>query len=175
MRETTPAVRKFVAHWGEMGARWGVNRTVAQIHALLYLSHKPLDAEEIGEALSIARSNVSTSLRELQSWGLVRVVHVPGQRRDSFESMQDVWEMLRRVLEERKRREIDPTIRVLVECAEEAAHAKDRETQQRLEAMLGVFRTMDAWYRDVGGMPLDRLQRLVKMGSRLGKLLRLGR
>src|SRR5215207_6177364 len=100
-----PVMQKFVLHWGEMGTRWGINRTVGQIHALLYLSARPLHAEEIAETLAVARSNVSTSLRELQGWGIVRIAHVMGDRRDHFESMSDVWEMFRLILDERKKRE----------------------------------------------------------------------
>src|SRR5881397_1254610 len=99
----TPAAERFILHWGEMGARWGINRTVAQIHALLYLSPKPLHAEEIAETLGVARSNVSTSLKELQGWGIVRLAHVMGDRRDHFESMKDVWEMFRVILDECKK------------------------------------------------------------------------
>src|SRR5882757_6727895 len=109
--------QKFILHWGEMGTRWGINRTVAQIHALLYLSPKPLNAEEIAETLSVARSNVSTSLKELQSWGIVRLAHVMGDRRDHFESMKDVWEMFRVIMDERKKRETDPTLHLLREMA----------------------------------------------------------
>src|SRR5256714_6557908 len=99
MPKLSPVQQKFILHWGEMGTRWGINRTVAQIHALLYLSPRPLHAEEITESLSVARSNVSGSLRELQSWGIVKVVHVLGDRRDHFESMKDVWEMFRIIVE----------------------------------------------------------------------------
>src|ERR1700745_2042367 len=111
--------QRFVLHWGEMGTRWGINRTVAQVHALLFLSPKPLHAEEIANTLEVARSNVSTSLRELQGWGIVRLAHVLGDRRDHFESVKDVWEMFRIVAEERKRREIDPTLRGLAEWVHE--------------------------------------------------------
>src|SRR4051794_19919838 len=104
----SPVAEKFILHWGEMGTRWGINRTVAQIHALLFLSPRPMHAEEIAATLGVARSNVSTSLRELQNWGIVRVVHVLGDRRDHFESMKDVWEMFRVILDERKKRETDP-------------------------------------------------------------------
>src|SRR5438552_4948125 len=121
----SPVQQKFVLHWGEMGTRWGINRTVAQIHALLYISPKPLNAEEIAETLTVARSNVSNSLRELQSWRIVKLVHVLGDKRDHFESMKNVWEMFRIVLDERKRREIDPTMAVLSECVAEAG--KDKE------------------------------------------------
>src|SRR6516165_1619478 len=121
----TPVQQKFILHWGEMGTRWGINRTVAQIHALLYIAPRPLHAEEIVEALGVARSNVSTSLRELQGWGIVKMVHVLGDKRDHFESMKDVWEMFRVVLDERKRREIDPTLTILRECIAEVSEGKD--------------------------------------------------
>src|SRR5688572_9022099 len=120
MTALTSIQQKFILHWGEMGARWGINRTVAQIHALLYLSPKPLNAEEIAETLSVARSNVSNSLRELQGWGIVRLAHVMGDRRDHYESMKDVWEMFRTIMDERKKREADPTLQMLRECVGEA-------------------------------------------------------
>src|SRR5713101_3583977 len=120
MPELTPITTRFILHWGEMATRWGINRTVAQIHALLFVSVKPLHAEEIAQTLSVARSNVSTSLKELQSWGIIRVVHVLGDRRDHFESMKDVWELYRQVMDERKRREIDPTLSMLRDCVIEA-------------------------------------------------------
>src|SRR6516162_2337804 len=107
--------QKFILHWGEMGTRWGINRTVAQIHALLYIAPRPLNAEEIADTLGVARSNVSNSLRELQSWRIVKLVHVLGDKRDHFESMKNVWDMFRIVLDERKRREIHPTIAILDE------------------------------------------------------------
>src|SRR5208283_1640465 len=110
MADLTGVQKAYILHWGEMGTRWGVNRTVAQIHALLYLSPTPLTAEEIAETLSVARSNVSTSVRELETWGLVRPVHVLGDRREHYESMKDVWEMFRVIIEQRKKREIDPTM-----------------------------------------------------------------
>src|SRR5919197_3686043 len=109
MTALTPGQQKFVLHWGELGTRWGLNRTVAQIHALLYLAQKPLAADEIASLLSVARSNVSTSLRELQGWGVARVIHVMGDRRDHFETVHDVWDMFSIILDERKKREIDPT------------------------------------------------------------------
>src|SRR2546422_7710732 len=120
----TPIQQKFILHWGEMGTRWGINRTVAQIHALLFLSPRPMHAEEIATTLGVARSNVSTSLKELQSWGIVKLVHVLGDKRDHFESMKEVWEMFRVVLDERKRREIDPTLAVLPACIAEAAEGR---------------------------------------------------
>src|SRR3954464_985516 len=134
----SPIQERFVVSWGEMGARWGINRTVAQIHALLFLSPRPLHAEEIAATLGVARSNVSTSLRELQGWGIVRVAHVLGDRRDHFESVKDVLEFFRIVAEERKRREIDPTLRVLQECVGELRKSKagSEYTRDRLEDML---------------------------------------
>src|SRR6476660_1821862 len=126
MSKLIPVQQKFVLHWGEMGTRWGINRTVAQIHALLFISPKPLDAEEIAETLGVARSNVSTSLKELQAWRIVKLVHVLGDKRDHFESMKDVWEMFRVVMDERKKREFDPTMRMLQECIADAE--KDRTT-----------------------------------------------
>src|ERR1043165_7549055 len=119
MTKLSAVQQKFILHWGEMGSSWGINRTVAQIHALLYLSPKPLTAEEICESLGVARSNASNSLKELQNWGIVKIVHVMGDRRDHFESMKDVWEMFRIVLDQRKKREIDPTIELLRACVEE--------------------------------------------------------
>src|SRR5215211_6636867 len=130
--------QKFILHWGEMGARWGINRTVAQIHALLFLSARPLNAEEIADTLGVARSNVSNSLRELQNWGIVRVTHALGDRRDHFESMKDVWEMFRVILDERKKRETDPTLQMLRESVAEAkkSGAADAYTRDRLADML---------------------------------------
>src|SRR5246127_4843474 len=110
--------RKYILHWGELGTRWGINRTVAQIHALLFLSPKPLAADEIAQTLNVARSNVSTSIRELESWGIVRPVHVLGERREHYESMKDVWEMFRVIVEQRKRRGVDPTRPLLPRCPE---------------------------------------------------------
>jgi len=157
-----------------MGARWGINRTVAQIHALLFISPKPLNAEEIMKTLAVARSNVSTSLKELQNWGIVKVVHVMGDRRDYFESMKDVWEMFRVVLDERKKREIDPTILLLRECISESEKAKDHYTQTRLSEMRDFFETTSGWYSQISQWPMAALQKFMKMGDRLRKLIGLG-
>src|SRR5205814_7699482 len=139
---------RFVLHWGEMGTNWGVSRSVAQVHALLYLSAKPLSADDIVDTLGVARSNVSTSLKELQGWGIVKRVHVLGDHRDHFESMKDVWEMFRAVLDERKKREIDPTLRVLRECiaGSERAPKADKYTAQRLRDLNAFFENTTAWY-----------------------------
>src|SRR3954470_1994536 len=146
--ELTPIIQKFVLHWGEMGARWGINRTVAQIHALLFLSPKPLHAEEIAQTLSVARSNVSNSLRELQGWGIVRVAHVLGDRRDHFESMKDVWEMFRIIVDERKKREADPTLAMLRNAVNEAKKPGEADpyTRERLADMLQFFELMNGWF-----------------------------
>ena len=165
----SPARQKFILHWGEMGPKWGVNRSVAQIHALLFLSKEPLTAEAIADALSLARSNVSTSLKELLGWRIVRLVHVMGDRRDHFESLQDVWEMFQIVLDERKRREIDPTTRLLRDCIEQVG--SDAHVKARLEAMLGFFEAMSSWYQQVRRLPQGAMIRFVKMGRKVQKLL----
>ena len=169
----TPIQTKFILHWGEMGTRWGINRTVAQIHALLFTSPKPLHAEEIAETLSVARSNVSTSLKELQSWGIVRVVHVMGDRRDHFESLKDVWELFRQVMDERKRREIDPTLTVLRDCVLDAEKSgpDDKYARQKMQEMLHFFETMTAWYEQLRKLPPQTVLKLAKVGERVRKLL----
>jgi DNA-binding transcriptional regulator GbsR (MarR family) len=172
--ELTDTQRKFVLHWGEMGSRWGINRTVAQIHALLFVSSRPLNAEEIAETLSVARSNVSTSLRELQSWGVVKVVHVLGDRRDHFEAMQDVWEMFRVIVAERKRREVDPTLEVLRECAADAASSDvdDPHTQKRLKELLGFFEAMSGWYESVNKLPAGTVRKFVKLRDGVARVMK---
>jgi DNA-binding transcriptional regulator GbsR (MarR family) len=173
MAKLTTAQEKFILHWGEMGIRWGINRTVAQVHALLYLAPRPLNAEEICEALGVARSNVSTSLKELQNWGIVKVAHVMGDRRDHFESMKDVWEMFRVVLDERKKREIDPTVEILEACVQEASRpgAMDAYTHGQLVAMRDFFKTMSTWYDHVDALPTPAVIKFIKMGGKIGKLL----
>src|SRR6266446_10657931 len=158
--------QKFILHWGEMGTRWGINRTVAQIHALLFLSPAPLHAEDIAETLSVARSNVSNSLRELQSWGIVKLVHVMGDKRDHFESMKDMWEMFRVVLDERKKREIDPTLAMLRECIADAEKGgtTDKFTEQRLRELRGFFETTVAWYAQVRQWPMSAVAKFVRLG-----------
>src|SRR6266568_6149003 len=175
MPTLTPVAQKFILHWGEMGTRWGINRTVAQVHALLFLSPKPLHAEEIANTLSVARSNVSTSLRELQGWGIVRVVHVLGDRRDHFETLKDVWEIFRIVAEERKKREIDPTLRVLAECVQEAKSGQgDAHTKERLEAMLEFLTTMTGLFDEILRMPAGTLKSVVKLRGKVVTILGAG-
>jgi DNA-binding transcriptional regulator GbsR (MarR family) len=169
----TPVMEKYVLHWGEMGTRWGVNRSIAQIHALLYLSPQPLTAEEIADTLSIARSNVSTSLKELQGFGLVRMTHLLGDRRDHFESIKDNWEMLTLIVEERKRREVDPTLALLRECVAEAEADKstDPEVKARIERMLTFVDTLSTWYEQVKALPKPTLVALMKMGSKVARFV----
>lgn len=171
--QLTPTMQKYILHWGEMGTRWGVNRTVAQIHALLFLANQPLPAEDIADTLNVARSNVSNSLRELQSWGLVRVTHLVGDRRDHFIALQDVWEIFRVILEERKRREIDPTLTVLRECVLEADADDQLEqaTREKMEQVLGFVDLLTVTYDDYKRLPPATLKRLMTMGGKVAKFL----
>lgn len=168
-----PTMQKYILHWGEMGTRWGVNRTVAQIHALLFLANKPLTAEDIADTLTVARSNVSNSLKELQSWGLVRITHIAGDRRDHFLALQDVWEVFRVIMEERKRREIDPTLSVLRECALEAGQDAGLEdaTKVKMDQVLEFLEMLTASYDDYKHLPPATLQRFIKMGGKVARLL----
>jgi DNA-binding transcriptional regulator GbsR (MarR family) len=170
----TPIQQKFIVHWGEMGTRWGINRTVAQIHALLFLSPAPLHAEEIAATLGVARSNVSTSLRELQGWKIVRVVHLLGDRRDHFESLQDIWEMFRIIVEERKQREADPTLAMLREiaAAAKAPGAADAHTRARIADMLEFFELATRWADQMRRLPTAAVIRMVKMGDKLANVFR---
>ena len=176
MTKLSPVQQKFILHWGEMGTRWGINRTVAQIHALLFISQKPLDAEDIVQALSVARSNVSNSLKELQGWGIVRMVHVLGDKRDHFESMKDVWEMFRVVLDERKKREIDPTLAMLHACVAEAEKDKetDEYTEQKLCELADFFELTTVWYGQIRTWPTNALTKFVRAGDKIRKLLSIG-
>lgn len=169
----TPVMRKFILHWGEMGTRWGVNRTVAQVHALLYLSPAPLNAEGIAQALAVARSNVSTSLRELESWGIVRAVHRLGDRREHYEAMKDVWEMARVICDERKRREIDPTLAMLRQCLAELDRSKppDPALRRPVLEMLSFVEALTALYEKVHRLPPSAVRGLLKTSGRVRKLL----
>jgi DNA-binding transcriptional regulator GbsR (MarR family) len=169
----SPIQQRFVVTWGEMGARWGINRTVAQIHALLFLSPRPLHAEEIAATLGVARSNVSTSLRELQGWGIVKVAHQLGDRRDHYESMKDVWEMFRIIVDERKKREADPVLAMLRETGAEAKKpgAADAYTRERLADMLQFFELMTGWCAQTRKLPTPAVIRMVKMGDKIGRML----
>jgi DNA-binding transcriptional regulator GbsR (MarR family) len=172
--QMTPAVEKYVLHWGEMGTRWGTNRTVAQIQALLYLSPRPLRADEIVDLLSVARSNVSTSIRELQSYRLVRMTHVLGDRRDYFESLHDVWELFRVIIEQRKQRELNPTLTMLRSCAEEVDGEQDADpvTKQRIRNMLEFVESTSTWYEEISDVPTSTLTKLMKLGKRITGLVK---
>ena len=164
---------RCVLHWGEMGARWGVSRTVAQIQALLYLSGRPLHAEEIAAALQVARSNVSTSLRELQNRGLAKIVHLPGDRRDHYETPADPWELLRAVARERKTRELDPTLAFLRECLAGRGFSRaDAEVQKRLRETLAMLEALSAWTAGVLALEPGDLKKLLRLGARARSLLK---
>lgn len=169
----TPAMQKFILHWGEMGWRWGINRSVAQVHALLMLSPQGLAADEIAETLEIARSNVSNCLRELQGWGVIRPVHVFGDRREHFESLKDVWEMFLIILRERKKREIDPTLHALRECAATAAAGKaDTEhTQKRLKELIDFMELTSAWADKGAALSPTAAKRLFQLGDKVFRLV----
>jgi DNA-binding transcriptional regulator GbsR (MarR family) len=171
--DLTRPMERYVVHWGEMGARWGVNRSVAQIHALLYLSARPLTAEEIADTLSIARSNVSTSLKELQGWGLANMVHVLGDRRDHFETEKDVWKIALTIIEQRKQREIDPTMGTLAQCVAEAKAdpSTARDVTERMQAVLSFVETSTLWYEQVKTLPTPVLNKLVRLGAKVARLV----
>ncbi len=169
----TPVMQRYVVHWGEMGSRWGVNRSIAQIHALLYLSPQPLHADEIAETLGIARSNVSMGLKELLSWDLVQVTQTLGDRRDFFHAAQDPWEVVRIIVEGRKRREIDPTVAFLRECA--TALETDAETpaevRERIVAQLDFFQTLTGWSDSIKTLPRKTLLKMMRLGQKIAKVI----
>ncbi|MCJ7432937.1 MAG: HTH domain-containing protein [Anaerolineales bacterium] len=169
----TQTAKKFIVHWGEMGEKWGINRTVAQIHGLLYLSPEPLNAEEIGETLSVARSTVSVGLHELESWGIIRVVHVLGDRTDRFEVKGDVYEMFRFIVDYRKRREVDPTLHMLRTSVAELETSEDVHAREKMRTMLDLFEISDSLYQQAQKVPTKTIVRIAKMGGIVGKLLKL--
>jgi DNA-binding transcriptional regulator GbsR (MarR family) len=173
MTTLTNVQRQYILHWGEMGTRWGINRTVAQIHALLFLAPKPLPADEIAETLNVARSNVSTSIRELESWGIVRPVHVLGERREHYESMKDVWEMFRLIVDQRKRREVDPTLQLLRGCLAElgSGNGADAYTRERLESMTDFFEAANSAYGEMSQVSMPVLRRVLGMRGKIRRLL----
>ena len=173
MERLSSTASKFILHWGKMGVRWGINRTVAQVHALLVLSQRPLPAEEIADTLRIARSNASTSLRELQNWGIVKVVHVADDRRDHFETIKDVFAMFRVIARERKKREIDPTIELLRECVADASKPRSAEpfTRERLNELLEVFELGASVYDRIEKLPGSAVRKIAKLGDKTFRLL----
>jgi DNA-binding transcriptional regulator GbsR (MarR family) len=168
-----PEAEAFILHWGEMGSNWGVNRSVAQIHALLYLSDRPLNAEEISDTLKLARSNVSTAVKELQSYGIVRRQHVSGDRRDHFVAELDLWELLMRISAERKRREIDPTIELLAQLKSRMDEREDvpPHVRERIARMHEFISTLTGWYDQVRRLPKPTLVTLMKLGARVAQFI----
>lgn len=169
----TPVMQRYIVHWGEMGTRWGVNRSQAQIHALLFLSPEPLSADEISDTLGIARSNVSVGLRELTTWRLVQATQVLGDRRDFFRAEQDTWEVIRTVVEVRKRREIDPTIEALRECRALLAH--DGETpeavRKRIVGQLDFLESLSEWYERISALPRATLMKMMRLGEKIARVI----
>lgn len=169
-----PVAQRFVLHWGEMGSKWGVNRTVAQIHALLYFVGKPMPADEITETLGVARSNVSNNLKELQNWNLIQVVHIMGDRREHFTTSTDVWQLFRTVVQERKEREFDPTISVLRDCLASPDISKvDSEAQLRLKEALGLMEALSTWGNQMLKLEPSTLVKVMKLGTKIQDLLSL--
>ena len=175
MNNLTPLAQKFILHFGEMGSRWGINRTVGQMYALLYVSGKPLNADEIAECLQFSRSNVSMGLKELQSWRLVKLLHQPGDRREYFEPPKDVWDIFKALIEERRRREVEPTLSMLRDALLETPSTEaDTVAQQRMREMYELIELSSSWFDDVQRLSPDTLTSLMKMGSTVGKLLDVG-
>lgn len=169
----SPLTRRFVLHWGEMGSRWGVNRTVAQIHALLFLSERPLHAEEIAGILMVARSNVSTSLRELATLNLIKVAHLLGDRRDHYTTSKDVWELFRTVVRERKVREFDPTVGMLKDMVADPAFAHEpSDARARIKETLVLMTSLSAWGEEMLRLEPTTLMKVMKLGGKIQKLLR---
>lgn len=169
------AKSQFILYWGDMGSQWGVNRSVAQIHALLYLSVTPMNAEQISAELSIARSNVSNSLKELVGWKLIRRVPVAGDRREHFEAVSDVWDIATLIAQGRKEREIDPAMRVIADCVNiaKAEQGLDPVILKRMENMQDFLGTVDTWYGQMINVPKSKLNLLMKMGAKVVSLLSL--
>lgn len=170
----TPLTRQFVAHFGEMGSKWGINRTVGQIYALIFISEQPLNADEIAERLHFSRSNVSMGLKELQSWRLVRLSHKPGDRREYFESPADVWEIFRVLAEERRRREIEPTLSMLRSALLEIPQNEaERHAQERMREMHDLIDRLLKWLDDVQRLAPETAMQLMGMGATVTKVLEL--
>ncbi|MEM8632571.1 MAG: MarR family transcriptional regulator [Pseudomonadota bacterium] len=168
----TPAMQDFILHWGEMGAKWGTNRSVAQIHALLHISPKALAADEICETLGLARSNVSNALKELQSWRLVSVERQLGDRRDHFTSVRDMYELVNIVVAQRRAREYAPTLEALQKVAQEArGDGTAPQVQERIDATLSTMEMFDAWYREVSQLPRSVQLAAIRLGARIARLL----
>lgn len=166
-----PLIQTFVLHFGEMGSRWGINRTVGQIYALLYISGKPLTADDICESLGFSRSNVSMGLKELDSWNLTRLKHIPGDRRDHFTVPEDIWEIVRTLVEQRRKREIEPTLTLLrATLLENPSDPDEKIAQEKMREMHDMIDMLTTWYTDMQKMDNDRLVHLLKLGARVYKL-----
>lgn len=172
-----PAVERFILHWGDMGNQWGVNRSVAQIHALLYLSERPRTAEDIADTLAMARSNVSNSLKELIGWKLIRRVPMLGDRRDHFEAETDLFEMVTRIAQGRKEREIDPAAAALRACMADAKGDPrvGAVALARLAEMQAFIETLNRWYDQMLSVPPAKIMSLINMGARVVNFLSFGR
>ncbi|MCU7844894.1 MAG: ArsR family transcriptional regulator [Candidatus Thiodiazotropha sp. (ex Monitilora ramsayi)] len=169
----TPVMEKYILHWGEMGTRWGVSRTVAQIQALLFISSKPLTAEEITETLEVARSNIDTSIKELRGWKLVKVVHLLGDPRDYYETMKDPWELFYTIMEGRKQRDLDQTMTLLRECVLEGNADKQTPTEvkRRIRDLLEFMEALDSWHRQIKVLPKSTLLKLIRLGAKVQTFL----
>ena len=164
--------QRFVLHFGEMGSRWGINRTVGQIYALLFVSERPLNADEIAETLDFSRSNVSMGLKELGAWKLVRMQHLPGDRRDYFSAPEDVWAIFRTLAEERRKREIDPTLSLLRDALlAQPESASEQYAQQRMREMHDLIELATQWFDDIQRMPSEDVRQLMQLGGAVQKLL----
>jgi DNA-binding transcriptional regulator GbsR (MarR family) len=172
MNTLTPLIRSFVGHFGEMGSRWGINRTVGQIYALIFVSPSPLNADDIAERLEFSRSNVSMGLKELQAWRLVNLRHLTGDRREYFEAPGDAWEIFQTLAEERRRREIEPTLSMLRNALlESPSNNEDRIAQERMRDMHDLIELMTTWFDDVQRLDQQTLSQLMKMGSKVQRFL----
>jgi len=169
----TPVMHRYIVHWGEMGSRWGINRSVAQIHALLYLAPQALHADEIGETLGIARSNVSVGIKELLAWDLVQITHTLGDRRDFFIALRDPWEVIRVIIEGRKRRELDPTLAFLRDCVAELETDSETpaEVRERIAGQLEFMETLTKWYDSIKNMPRKTLLKMMRLGQKIAKVI----
>ena len=168
-----PVTEKFVLHWGEMGPKWGVNRTMSQIHALLYIIGKPLNAEEIAETLGVARSNVSNSINELQNWGLIQKVSMLGDRRDHFTTNTDVWELARIIVVERQKRELEPTVQFLQELMDSPEFEyENSEVRSRISDTQEFVDTLTTWSSEMLKLPTTMLKKVLKLGASIKKFLR---
>jgi len=174
--QLTPLTQKYILHWGEMGTKWGINRTIAQIQALLYISPEALSAEEIAETLSVARSNVSNSLKELLNWRIIKIEPLLGERKDHFKSIEDPWELFKIIMTERKRREIDPALDVLKECLKEATgkSALDIHSKKKLTELHDFMEISTSWFEQLGSLPVKSLTKFFKFGHKMKKIFKIG-